>query len=106
MYKMTHRFLSLVIIFSMFLVGVLIIHEFELPLFVGFFIDIPLIFIPLILFLKIPFRCDQKGCKGVAKLEIHEELLDKWYRYFLMSGHRCNKCDHFIKLPRRKSSSY
>lgn len=36
MYKMTHRFLSLVIIFSMFLVGVLIIHEFELPLFVGF----------------------------------------------------------------------
>ena len=106
MYKFIHRTLSIVLGFSMFAVNVLIMREFEIPMFISFFIGIPIIFIPMSLFLKVPFMCDQKGCKGSAKIEINDNFVGKWYRHFLASGHRCNKCNHFIKLPKRGSSSF
>ena len=104
-YKFVHRFLTIVIAFSMFAVMILIVREYQLPLIMGFFLGIPLVFIPVAMFLKVPFVCDQEGCGGSAKLEVNKNLMGKWYRHFLLSGHRCCKCNHFIKLPKSRSSS-
>ncbi|CAA0099484.1 Uncharacterised protein [BD1-7 clade bacterium] len=105
MYKIVHRALMVVVAFSMFALNFLIAREFEIPMFVSFILGIPTIFIPVCLFLKVPFKCDQKNCNGAAILQINREFAGKWYRHFLVSGHRCNTCNHFIKLPRRRSST-
>jgi hypothetical protein len=104
-YKLVHRTLSLIIVFSMFVSIIYLINEFNFPLFVGFLLGIPIIYIPLVMFLKVPFICDQKGCYGSAQLVINENLQGKWYRHFLLTGHKCNQCNHVIKLPKTSSSS-
>lgn len=75
-------------------------RELPLPSVVVFILGVPIIFFPVAMFQKVSFMCDQKGCAGTAELEINSNLHDKWYRHFLISGHRCNQCQHFIKMPK------
>jgi len=105
MYKFIHRSISIVIIFTMFFLTVYLTNQLSLPLFVAFLLGIPIICIPLAMFLKVPFICDQKGCHGSAHLVIKDHLQGKWYRHFLLSGHQCDECNHFIKLPKTRGSS-
>ena len=105
MHKFIHRFLAATLGFVMFAVNIYITRMLDVPMFVGFLIGIPVIFIPMALFLKVPMGCDQKGCDGTARLEMNPHFAGKWFQHFLVSGHRCDTCNHFIRLPRRRSST-
>jgi hypothetical protein len=105
MYKLIHRLITALIVLTMFFATMYLTNQLDLPLFVGFLLCIPTVYVPLVVFLKVPFICDQKGCNGSAQLLINEHFREKWYRHFLLSGHKCNKCNHFIKLPKTSRAS-
>jgi len=105
MYKFLHRLLTIVIIIITTGCVGFIIRQAELPLIFGFLL-LPIIVVPMCLFQKVPMKCDQAECKGVAKLECGEIAKGKWYRHLLLSGHRCDKCEHLIPMPKNNTSDH
>lgn len=100
MHKILHRLFTAILGFLMFATIAYVIYAYDIATFFGFIIGLPVIIIPIVLFLKVPFKCDQKGCNGMARLVTYSAFDEKWFRHLFVTGHRCDTCKHFIRLPK------
>lgn len=51
-------------------------------------------------FIKMPIKCDQANCNGLASIEVSPEVANSFLRHIMVRGHRCNKCGHLIEMPK------
>jgi hypothetical protein len=72
----------------------------SLPLFANFITVAVLSALFIYSFIKVPIKCDQNDCNGLASIEVSPEVEGTFLRHILVKGHRCDKCDHLIKMPK------
>jgi hypothetical protein len=100
MNKLLHRTISFGFPFIIFFGVIAFTMKGGLSFFLAFLIIGVLSVAFIFSFIKIPMKCDQLNCVGIANIEVSEEVKDTFLRHIIVKGHRCNNCNHLIELPK------
>ncbi len=104
MNKFFHRGLTTIVTMSIFAVFIVSLSRHGFPLFLSFLIATTISITMAVFLQKIPMKCDQDECNGIAALEYKPEINNKILKQLLIKGHKCNTCGHLIKPPKQNNS--
>ena len=104
MNKILHRAITVVIPVLIFIGISSLIAKGVISIFLAFIIIATLSALFVYSFVKLPMKCDQSDCDGISKIEVAPEVQESFLRHILVKGHRCNKCNHLIKMPKPRSN--
>jgi hypothetical protein len=100
MNKILHRAITIIVPLLIFLGISSFIAQGLISVFLAFFVIAVLSVIFICSFVKMPMKCDQVDCNGIATVEVSPEIKDSFLRHILVKGHCCGKCSHLIEMPK------